>query len=98
MDFYETINSRHIVREFESTPVDDGTIKRIISAGMKAPTNDHMRDWNFIVIRDKNIILELIEKIPEKFTSEDVETIVNSPPPTLVTLAKRWGLRKKIGI
>ncbi|MDE5753221.1 MAG: hypothetical protein K2H89_01550 [Oscillospiraceae bacterium] len=23
---------------------------------------------------------------------------VNSPPPTLVTLAKRWGLRKKIGI
>ena len=23
---------------------------------------------------------------------------VNSPPPTLVTLAKRWGLRKKAGI
>ena len=48
--------------EFESTPIDDGTIKRIISAGMKAPTNDHMRDWNFIVITDKNIILKLIEK------------------------------------
>lgn len=55
MDFYGTVNSRHTVMEFESTPIDDGTIKRIISAGMKAPTNDHMRDWNFIVIREWNL-------------------------------------------
>lgn len=76
MDFYETVNSRHTVREFESTPIDDETIRRIISAGIKAPSNDHMRDWNFIVITDKNIILKLIEKIPEKFTEEDVENVI----------------------
>lgn len=76
MDFYETVNSRHTVREFENTPIDDDTIRKIISAGMKAPTNDHMRDWHFIIIRDKNIIFKLIEKIPEKFTEEEIETII----------------------
>lgn len=60
MDFYEIVNSRRTVRKFESTPVDDATIKRIVSAGMKAPFNDHMRIWHFIVIRDKSIILKLI--------------------------------------
>lgn len=43
---------------------------------MKAPTNDHMRDWHFIVIKDKNIVKKLIEKIPMKLSNEEVNGIL----------------------
>lgn len=76
MDFYEVINKRRTIRDFEYAPIDDDTISRIIGAGMKAPTNDHMRDWHFIVIKDKKIVLKLIEKIPMKISEEEVNTIL----------------------
>lgn len=76
MDFYEVINKRRTIRDFEYVPIDDDTISRIIGAGMKAPTNDHMRDWHFIVIKDKKVVLKLIEKIPMKISEEEVNTIL----------------------
>lgn len=76
MDFYEVINKRRTIREFQNAPIDDDTISRIIDAGMKAPTNDHMRDWHFIVMKDKQVVLKLIEKIPMKISDEEVNTIL----------------------
>lgn len=65
-DFYDVVNSRRSIRDFTNESIDDEVIERIISAGMKAPTNDHMRDWHFIVIKDKNTVSKLINKIPEQ--------------------------------
>jgi len=31
-------------------------VNRIINSGMKAPTNDHMRDWHFIIVKDKDVV------------------------------------------
>lgn len=76
MDFYEVVNSRRSIRDFENHDIDDEVIERIIAAGMKAPTNDHMRDWHFIVIKDKNIVKKLIEKIPMKLSNEEVNGIL----------------------
>jgi len=59
-DFYDVVNERRSIRDFDNTPIDDEVIERIISAGMKAPTNDHMRDWHFIVIKDKATVLRLM--------------------------------------
>ena len=44
MDFYEVIDKRRTIRDFESEDIPDEVIARIISAAMKAPTNDHTRD------------------------------------------------------
>ena len=81
MDFYEVINKRRTIREFQNAPIDDDTISRIIDAGMKAPTNDHMRDWHFIVMKDKQVVLKLIEKIPMKISDEEswARMILNYP-------------------
>lgn len=76
MEFYEVINKRRTIRDFEKAPIDDDTISRIIGAGMKAPTNDHMRDWHFIVIKDKKVVLKLIDKIPMEISDEEVNTIL----------------------
>jgi len=54
-DFYEVVNKRRTVRDFEDYPISDEVLTRIIDAGFKAPINDHMRDWHFIVIKDKSV-------------------------------------------
>lgn len=56
--------------------IEDEVIERIINAGMKAPTNDHMRDWKFIVIDDKEVVMELLRLIPEEFSDEAMEYLI----------------------
>lgn len=75
-DFYDVVNSRRTIRDFRNESIDDEVIERIISAGMKAPTNDHMRDWHFIVIKDKDTVVKLINKIPEQVSDEEINSIL----------------------
>ncbi len=78
MEFYDVIRSRRTIRDFENVPIADEVIERIISAAMQAPTNDHMRDWHFIVITDKSIVLKLIDRIPKEFSREEVDAIIRN--------------------
>lgn len=78
MDFYEVINSRRTIRNFTDRPVDIDMIKRILSAGLKAPSNDHMRDWEFVVITDKKVIASVLKKIPKKVTGKTMDFIIDS--------------------
>ncbi len=76
MDFYEVIEKRRSIREFESVEMDDDIIERIIGAGLKAPANGNMRSWHFIVIKDKQSILQLIDIIPKEISDEDMEQLL----------------------
>jgi nitroreductase len=38
MEFYEAINKRRTVREFESKPVEADKIQRVLEAGLKSPS------------------------------------------------------------
>ena len=67
-----------MVRDFTSQPVDLKTVKRILSAGLKAPTNDHMRNWEFIVLTDGALIEKLIKKIPKAVSDKRVDFILKS--------------------
>ena len=77
MNFYEVINARRTIRDFKNVTISDDTVERIITAGMKAPTNDHMRDWHFIVIKDKNVVKELLKKIPKSITDEEMDNLLH---------------------
>lgn len=76
MDFYEVIGKRRTIRDFESVDISDEIIERIIGAGLKAPTNDHMRDWHFIIIKDKKVVRKLIDIIPKGISDEDMEQLL----------------------
>ena len=76
MDFYEAIDLRRTIREFTSEAIDENTLERIISAGMKAPTNDHMRDWHFVVVRDREVTKELLKKIRKSISDEDMDKLL----------------------
>lgn len=54
MELFEAINQRKTIRDFENEVISKEILEKIISAGLKAPTNDHMRDWQFVVVTDKD--------------------------------------------
>lgn len=76
MELYEAIDKRRTIRDFVNAPIDDEVIERIVAAGMKAPTNDHMRDWHFIVIKDRSVLSRLIERIPMQVSQGEVSAIL----------------------
>jgi nitroreductase len=52
MDFYQAVEKRRTVREFQSKAVEEEKLLRILSAGLKAPSHNHLREWEFILVKD----------------------------------------------
>ncbi len=76
MKLYEAIKCRRTVREFEDETISTEILERIIEAAFSAPTNDHMRDWHYIIVRDKNVTAKLLDIIPKGISDEDMETLI----------------------
>jgi nitroreductase len=56
MEFYEVINGRKTIREFEGKAVPQEALYRILNAGLKAPSSDHMRQWAPVVLTEQPAI------------------------------------------
>jgi nitroreductase len=52
VEFYEAVRKRRTVREFDARPVEVEKIRRVLEAGLRAPANAHLKDWEFILLRD----------------------------------------------
>ena len=52
MELYEAIYKRRITRDFKNKKVPYEVLERIINAGLQAPTHDHLRNWEFVVLKD----------------------------------------------
>ncbi len=53
MDLYEAIYNRRIIRDFKDKQIPENVLEKIIDAGLQAPTHDHLRNWEFVIIQDK---------------------------------------------
>lgn len=60
MELYEVLEKRRTYRDFSDREVSDEIVKRINGAAFKAPTNDHLRQLEFIVVRDRENIAKVI--------------------------------------
>ena len=60
MELYEVLEKLRTYRDFSDREVSDEIVKRIIGAAFKAPTNDHLRQLEFIVVRDRENIAKVI--------------------------------------
>ena len=90
MDFNEVIKKRHTAREFLKVDVDYEIIKRIIEAGCMAPTWDHYRGWQFIVLhskKEKEAAFGYAKNIAEKFNVSKYEGKKLSPNMVMYTYA-----------
>lgn len=89
MELYEAIEKRRTVREFLDKDVDFEAIKRILEAGTKAPTWDHNRRWEFIVLHtaeEKDYAFDYAKKIADRF---DADRYLNMPRPYPITLGQK---------
>ena len=63
MEFYEAINRRRSIRQFEDKPIPREALERIMDAGLKAPSSNHQRRWELVALTDKVMILGLAKFI-----------------------------------
>lgn len=50
MEFRDVIAKRRTTRQFADRPVTTEQLLRIVEAGLRAPSFDHKRKWNFLVL------------------------------------------------
>ncbi len=60
MDLYEVLEKRRTYRDYSDREVSDEIVKRVIGAAFKAPTNDHLRQLEFVVVRGRENIAKVI--------------------------------------
>jgi 5,6-dimethylbenzimidazole synthase len=48
----DTINKRRSIRAFQSTPIPDEHLQKILHAARMAPTSGNQQPWKFLVVRD----------------------------------------------
>ncbi len=83
-DFYEVVARRRSVRSFQDQPVEAEKLHRVLAAGLKAPTHNHLREWHFVFLHDRQkrqAVLELGEafsRTPDRrFLEETLNQITN---------------------
>lgn len=77
MEFYQTVYNRRTIRDFEGQGIDADIIKKMLDAGLQAPSNDHMRNWHFVIVKDRVKRIELIGKIHKTISDKEIECILN---------------------
>lgn len=77
MELYEAIERRRTVREFEDRPVEEKITKKIIAAGLRAPTNNHLREWEFVIINDKKERLRVLN-LKDMTSYDECEKMMDS--------------------
>ena len=58
-DMYEEFLKRRSVRVFTDEPVNGEDLKRILAAGLMAPTGKSKYPWEFIVVKDRSMLEKL---------------------------------------
>ena len=74
IEFYETFSRRRSVREFQPRPVEAEKIRRVLEAGLKAPSHNHLREWEFILLKDIERRKEVLALEPSShdFTAREI--------------------------
>lgn len=63
MEFYEALEKRRTYRDYSDREVSDEILKKVIGSAFKAPTNDHLRQFEFLVVRGRENIAKVIEPL-----------------------------------
>mgnify|MGYP000853816603 CR=1 FL=1 len=61
MELFEAIKTRRSIRAYTKHVVPSQKIKKIVEAGLLAPSSKNSQPWNFIVIENKKIIKQIAD-------------------------------------
>ncbi|VBB08876.1 nitroreductase [Lucifera butyrica] len=68
MELKDVIIKRRTIRDFSDKPINQEIIKKALRDGLKAPSYNHLKQWDFILVKDHNIRMDLTQT--EKMTEE----------------------------
>lgn len=72
MELFEVMSRRRTVRDFSLEKVAPEIIEKALEAGLKAPSYNHLKEWDFILVKDSHarVALTQTEKMIEQATDE----------------------------
>ncbi len=59
MPLEEAMRTQRSIRRIKSDPVDDSLVLHILELAMKAPTGSNAQNWEFIVVKDREVVAKL---------------------------------------
>lgn len=64
MELFDGLITRRSIRKYTGEIIDEGIIRKIIRAGMYAPSARNKRPWHFLIIDDREILRKIMEIHP----------------------------------
>ena len=55
MPLEEAMTTQRAIRRLKPDPVDDALVLRLIELALKAPTGSNAQNWEFVVVRDREV-------------------------------------------
>lgn len=68
---------KRTIRDFSTREVSDEVLNRVLAAAFKAPTNDHLHQLEFVVVRGHDNIARLISPVAQN-TQEIQQTMIKA--------------------
>lgn len=59
LEFYEVVKKRSVIRDFKPDPIPEDVVRRILEAGIRAPSGEHKQPWEFIWVKNPELRKEL---------------------------------------
>ncbi|WP_234809644.1 nitroreductase family protein [Mycolicibacterium tusciae] len=59
MSLEEAMRTQRAIRRIKPDPVDDALLLHILELTMKAPTGSNAQNWEFIVVKDRDVVAKL---------------------------------------
>lgn len=59
METWDVIRSRRNVRRYTDQPIERGDLECILEAGRRAPSSMNWQPWSFVVVTDRDQLVEL---------------------------------------
>ncbi len=64
MDVLTAINTRKSIRNFTGEAISDAELNTILNSGFNAPSARNCRPWDFIVVKNKDVMAKIAEVCP----------------------------------
>ena len=69
MEFYEVLEKRRTYRDYSDRVVSDEIVKKVIASAFKAPTNDHLRQLEFVIVRGQENIAKIVAPLAKNMAA-----------------------------
>ena len=79
MDVYEAIEKRRTIRNFKQG-ISEDQLRKLLLAGVKAPSGSNVQPWEFIIIDDSKIIEQIAEHKYQQSLKMRVDQMVLDDP------------------